>query len=227
MKLNRIPKVVSYKEKAYNELKNAIINQAIKPGETLNERTLANDLGISRTPIREALQLLESEGWVVTEPCKGTWVKEITLEDIEEVFQMRLALEPFAVGLAVHQITEDDQKALHDLYEKQILLCHNVRPLEFTDMDMKFHMYLTGLSKNRRMSQSISSLMDIMNMYIIRTIKNETRYAIAAEEHATIIKALFEKDVASAQQAVVYHLEQAQETILRDLTEGRKSGKVK
>ncbi|MGI6093476.1 MAG: GntR family transcriptional regulator [Veillonellaceae bacterium] len=223
MKLNRIPKLVSYKERVYNELKHAIINHDINPGETLNERTLANDLGISRTPIREALQLLESEGWVITEPCKGTWVKEVTLEDIDEVFQMRLALEPFAVGLAADKINESVRKALNALYAKQKRLCKEVSPLEFTDIDMDFHMYLTSLLGNHRLNQTISGLMDIMNMYIIRTIKNQARYAVAAEEHAAIIKALAEKDAVGAQQAVTFHLKQAQASIHRDFAEWKKN----
>ena len=213
MKLNRIPKVISYKEKAYNEIKSAISNTIITANDILNERSLANDLGISRTPIREALQLLENEGWVVTEPCKGTRVKEITIDDIREVYEMRLALEPYAIKLAIKNITKNELDQLRKISESQLQLCAGIHPENFTEADMNFHMSISAISKNSRLINTINSFMDIMGMYIIRTIKNDNRYIDAAKEHIDIIDAVLKKDVLSAEKAVASHLEKAYTSI--------------
>lgn len=74
----KVAKTASFKEQVYQKLKTAIINQVLQPGEQLNERTLAENLGISRTPLREALHRLEAEGWIVTEAWKGTYVSDIS-----------------------------------------------------------------------------------------------------------------------------------------------------
>lgn len=209
MKLNRIPKMVSYKEKVYDVLKEAIITNELKQNEMINERTLATKLGISRTPIREALHLLENEGWIMTEPCKGTWVKEVTLQDIAEIYQMRLALEPLAVELAIHRIDDSAYKVLTQLFEKQSKIDLRVDDKTFTDMDMDFHLYIAEISGNQRLMQEMSSFMTIMSMYVIRTIRRAQPYSVPIGEHAAILDAMLQQDIRAAKEAVRKHINRA------------------
>lgn len=211
MSLKQITKFTSYKENVYQQLKAAIISQKLKQGEQLNERALANELGISRTPIREALHLLENEGWVVSEPCKGTWVKEITTQDLDEVFQMRLAFEALAVELAVEHLTEERCVALRRLLALQVTTGIEAEP--FTDVDMELHLYLAEISDNRRLFQTTNGLMDVMGIYIIHTIRKPERYIAAAEEHKAIIQAILDRDATRAKEAMVYHINQARAVI--------------
>lgn len=218
MNIKQIPKMISYKEKVYHELKQAIINNELKQGEMLNERTLAVKLGISRTPIREALHLLENEGWVETEPCRGTWVKEITEKDVSEVYQMRTALETLAVELAIEQISDEQNRGIMQILKQQLDFDTDMDVNTFTTADMDFHLYIAKISGNRRLFQSMESFMDIMNMYVIRTIRRTQPYSVPIREHAIILNAILQKDVALAKEAVIGHIARARVTAIENLT---------
>lgn len=215
MVLNQLEKAVSYKEKVYDELKSAIIALRLKPGEALNERSLADTLGISRTPVREALQRLENEGLVVTEPWKGTRVKEITAEDIEEVFQLRLALEPLAVELAIHNMSDGDDAVIEQLHNEQRRHWENYDADEFIKADMKLHTFLVNLSGNKRLIQIIGNLIDSMRRLGISAIQTEERCRETMEEHSALIKALKERDLPQARQAMTYHVLRTRATVYR------------
>ena len=100
-------RTIVYKEKVFEELKRAIISRTYQPGEILNERKLASEMDVSRTPVREAIQLLANEGWVKVIPWKGAVVQSVTLQDIEESMQLRMAIEPVVIDLVMpdHEAT--------------------------------------------------------------------------------------------------------------------------
>lgn len=215
--MNRIPKMVSYKEKAYQEIKQAILNQKMKSGTPLNERMLAGELGISRTPIREALHLLEKEGWVVTEPCKGTWVKEITAKDIVEVYQMRIVLEELAVELIVNQLNQQKEIELRNLLEQQDLLEDTIDIEQFTKIDIDFHMRLSEMAGNSRLFTTMRSFMDIMNMYLLRTIRKTQPIAVPKKEHIEIVTAILQRSILSAKAAMNRHMTKACHAAMENL----------
>lgn len=209
MKLNRISKLESYKDKAYHEIKEAIIKQKLSSGDPINERTLAEELGISRTPIREALSLLAKEGWIVSEPCRGTWVKEITPKDITEIYQMRLALEELAVELIVNRLDERLKSELAELRTEQQSLDDELDIETFTDLDMNFHLFLAQSSDNTRLYHTMNSFMSIMNMFLLRTIRTAQPTIIPREEHVEILSAILEKNIPRAKKAVRSHMRKA------------------
>lgn len=217
MVLNRISKMVSYKERAYREIKEAILSQKLESGTPLNERTLAEELGISRTPIREALHLLESEGWVVTEPCRGTWVKEITIKDIVEVYQMRTALEGLAVELITDQLDQQKEAELKELLAQQKLLEDLMDTEEFTRIDMSFHLRLAEMVDNTRLLCTMNSFMDIMNMYLLRTVRRTQPISVPREEHIEIITKMLQRDSSSAREAMKQHMTRACLTAKKNL----------
>lgn len=87
--MKRITKDLSYREKVYEELKIAITEQVLLPGSVLNERKIAEQLSVSRTPVREAMQMLETEGWVTILPRRGFFVNPITIEEVQEICEAR------------------------------------------------------------------------------------------------------------------------------------------
>lgn len=225
MGLNQISKVVSYKEKVYDELKQAILRNDLKSGELLNERALADSLGISRTPVREALQLLEKEGWVETEPCKGTWVRHITGKDIAEIYQMRLIMEPLAIDLAIQTMGEEEMHKLQAILNSQKVLNNrivnqefsNIENKNFTDRDMEFHLYLAQLSGNRLLYQTMNSFMDIMSRYLLQTIRVKQPYSVPISEHEEILNAILQRNSVAAQNAVIEHIKRAYNTAIETM----------
>ncbi|HAA47289.1 MAG TPA: hypothetical protein DCE03_02200, partial [Synergistaceae bacterium] len=104
----------------YETLREAIFRKELKPGDKLVENDLAEKLDVSRTPVREALRMLESEGLIERNPRKGLFVKGFTAEDVMEIYSIRQALEALAIRICCQRITEDEVAELKDLYAKMV-----------------------------------------------------------------------------------------------------------
>ena len=132
-------------------LRQAIKEGILKPGERLMEIQLADELGVSRTPIREAIRKLELEGFVVMIPRRGTYVADISLKDVVQVFEIRSALEELAAGLAAERITPDE---LEELERILVEINEYIDRDEFdkiVDTDIRFHGVLYRASRNNRL----------------------------------------------------------------------------
>ena len=208
MQLARIPKLDSYKELAYAEIKAAIVTQRVRAGAPLNERTLAEQLGVSRTPVREALRLLENEGLVVIEPGRGTWVKAFAVKDIVEIYQMRLALESLAAELIVQHFDKRVEAALAELLRQQEAMTGQTAAAAFVDSDIALHMGLARLSGSKVLYQTMSRLMGIVNVFLLRAVWTGQR-AAAQDGHREIVAALLARKLPETKRSIVRHLERA------------------
>ena len=218
MQLKPIPKVVSYKERVYTELKQAIMRGELKAGAMLNERALALHLGISRMPVREALQRLETEGWVEREPCRGSWVRKVTREDITELYQMRRGLETLGVELVMRTLTGGAREKMQRMARKLETMPCEMEYEAFVQMDIEFHLYLAQLSGNRLLHQSMRGLMERMTMYVIQTcIRKSDPFEVPIREHAGILRAILAGDVQSAQAAMEQHIKRAYGAAMENL----------
>lgn len=215
MGITQVAKTVSYKEKIYEEIKTAIINQVLKPGEQLNERALAEKLGISRTPLREAFKRLETEGWVVTEARRGTYVTEITEQDIEEVFQLRMALEVMVIELIIQKIAPGQLLNMKKIHQNQAKLGDECKAGDFIEQDRKFHLYLAELTGNKKLLQILANLSDMMRRLGVAALHTAERYQETLQEHSGIIEALEMQDLAKAKQAVLSHVLNTQKAAYR------------
>lgn len=213
--INKVEKTVSYKDRVYKEIKSAIISQRLKAGEQLNERMLAEQMGISRTPVREALSMLENEGWILTEPWKGTFVLDLTLQDVEEVFQMRMVLEPLVVELIIPKLDEKICGAMQDILNEQQKHMQELNADEFIRVDRDFHMFLCDLTGNKRLIQVLGNLSDMLQRLGIKAISQEARYKEVLDEHAKIINALLDNDPVKAKQAMLYHILRTKEYVYK------------
>ena len=139
-------------------LRDAIRSGILKPGERLMEIQLAEELGVSRTPVREAIRRLELEGYVIMMPRRGTYVANLSIRDVNEVFEIRTSLESLSSGLAAERITDDELERL------QRLLVQIGSYIEIGDMekivetDTEFHDLLYQASRNQRLVGIISRL---------------------------------------------------------------------
>jgi Transcriptional regulators len=215
MGLTKLARAISCKEQVYEKLKTAIINQVLKPGERLNERILAENLGISRTPLREALHRLESEGWIFTKPWKGTYVSNITEQDIEEVFQLRGTLEIMVIELITQQMNPEQLLRIDEIHQMQIRLGDEFKAGEFIEIDKSFHMYLAELTGNKRLIQILGNLSDMMQRLGITAIQTNERYRETLQEHTSIIDSLKTKDIIKAKQDMLYHVLKTRKTVYR------------
>ncbi|HWR38822.1 MAG TPA: GntR family transcriptional regulator [Patescibacteria group bacterium] len=202
-------------------LREAIISGVLKPGERLMEIQLAEELGVSRTPVRESIRKLELEGFVVMVPRRGTYVADLSIKDINEVFEIRTALDVLAAGLAAERITEEE------LEQMERLLVQIGEHMDDGDMekiietDSLFHDILYKATRNDRLFGIISNLREQFTRFRSISMKYPGRIVKTVEEHRQLVEAIGSRNPELAQQIAREHMENAEHTLLQDLNERR------
>jgi len=217
-------KLDSYKplrEVVSEALREAIINQTLKPGERLMEIQLAEELGVSRTPIREAIRRLELEGFLVMVPRRGTYVADLSLKDINEVFEIRTALDVLAAGLAAERITEEELEQMERLLVQIGERIDKGDAEAIVDADGQFHDILYRASRNDRLVGIISNLREQFTRFRTISMAYPGRIKNTLEEHRRLVEAIGQRDPELAQQYAREHMENAEQTLLTDLNERR------
>lgn len=206
-------------------LRQAIHNGMLKPGERLMEIQLAEELGVSRTPIREAIRRLELEGFLVMVPRRGTYVADISIKDINEVYEIRTALDVLAAGLAAERITEEELEQLERLL---VEISENIEkndPEGIVNADGKFHDILYRASRNDRLVGIINNLREQITRFRSISMAYPGRLQNTLEEHRRLVEAIGQRDPEQAMQYAREHLENAEQTLLNDLNDRRNSNK--
>ena len=201
----------------FNTLRQAILTGELKPGERLMEIHLANRLGVSRTPIREAIRKLELEGLVIMVPRKGAEVAQITEKNMRDVLEVRKALEELAVELACQRMTSDQVSELHTACENFKIAVQTHKITKITEADVSFHDIIFNSTNNQRLIQMINNLGEQMYRYRLEYIKEEKHHEKLIKEHEDILQAIEEKNVGSAIEAVTVHIDNQEEGIIRTL----------
>lgn len=203
----------------FQTLRGAILKGDLKPGERLMELQLASKLGVSRTPIREAIRMLEQEGLAVTIPRKGAEVAKMTEKDMEDVLEIRLSLEGLAVRLSCEKITAgtlQELKVAMDEFEKKT---KGGQFVEIAKADVKFHDILYQASNNPKLQQLLSNLREQMYRYRVEYLKDVSIYPRLIEEHQKMYEALKAKDSALAVSYVERHLHNQAEAVKKIIRE--------
>lgn len=219
-------KLDSYKplrEVVAETLREAIVNGMLKPGERLMEIQLAEELGVSRTPVREAIRKLELEGFVVMIPRRGTYVADLSIKDINEVFEIRTALDVLAAGLAVERITEDELEQLERLLVEIGELIEEDDADKIVESDSQFHDILYRASRNDRLVGIINNLREQFTRFRSISIQYPGRMQKSVEEHRRLVEAIASRDTDLAQQLAREHMENSEQTLLQDLNERRQT----
>ncbi|HWR45015.1 GntR family transcriptional regulator [Sporomusa sp.] len=219
-------KLDSYKplrEVVAETLREAIVNGILKPGERLMEIQLAEELGVSRTPVREAIRKLELEGFVVMIPRRGTYVADLSIKDINEVFEIRTALDVLAAGLAVERITEDELEQLERLLVEIGELIEQDDADKLVESDSQFHDILYRASRNDRLVGIINNLREQFTRFRSISIQYPGRMQKSVEEHRRLVEAIASRDTDLAQQLAREHMENSEQTLLQDLNERRQA----
>lgn len=219
MEQKRIPiNLNQYKplrEIVFEAIREAIIQGKLEPGERLMEIQLAEELGVSRTPVREAIRKLELEGFVVMIPRKGAYVAGISLHDITDVFEVRAALESLAAGLAAERITEEELEELDRRLVQIAEVSNGKSDLDVVvERDTNFHDVIYKASRNKTLMQILSRLQDQIQRFRTTSLAQPGRTKIAVKEHRQIVDAIANRDVELAQTLAREHIESAEQSML-------------
>ena len=198
----------------FNTLRRAILRGELKPGERLMEIQLANKLGVSRTPIREAIRKLELEGLVLMIPRKGAEVAEITEKNLRDVLEVRGALEELAVQLACERMDKEKLKELHAAADhfREILDSDDITAIG--EADEAFHDVIFAATDNTRLVQLLNNLREQMYRYRIEYLKKKECHPQLLEEHAAIMKAIEEHDKEKATRITGQHINNQVDTVV-------------
>jgi DNA-binding GntR family transcriptional regulator len=213
----------SYKplrELVLEAIREAIKNGTLQPRERLMEIQLADDLGVSRTPVREALRKLEQEGFIVMVPRKGAYVSDLSMKDVADVFEIRAALDGLAGGLAAERITEDELELMERmLVEKGEAINQNDID-KLVEADTRFHEAMYMASRNERLSNIISNLREQIQRFRLTSLSVPGRREDSLKEHRQILEAIQARDIQLARQLAQEHIENAETVLIDSLKKG-------
>ena len=213
-----LEKQLPYKHKVYAAIKKDILQGHYAPGDILNERRLSEELGISRTPVREALQMLEQDGWLKMETYKGAVVREFDPHYMRNLSRIRTALEVCALEEAVSNITEKDLEELARIQDMQKKTLEKFDVKSFITWDQQFHSYLYDLSQNQELIHLLRNYYDIFRFLGTQAVlSTEERRHSTLAEHQRILDSLKEGNDTEAVQALKAHMQNTELNILRQL----------
>ena len=207
----------SLAEDIVDHLREAIYSGHLAPNERLREEVLASVLGLSRGPVREALAQLEREGLVIREPHRGATVARLSMEDLDEVHSLRLALEQLAVRQAIRTADEryfDEMQKVID--EMGVCLARGITTQEAAELDTRFHELICEASGHKRLLNMWANLRPQIHIFLLsRNVVNNDFRTYMVPDHQIILDILRARDEARALEMLEAHLKGAYERILK------------
>lgn len=207
----------------FNTLRQAILKGELEPGERLMEIQLAERLGVSRTPIREAIRKLELEGLVLMIPRKGAEVAKISEKSLRDVLELRRSLEELAIELACQRMTQEEIDELEDAQRAFRKAVDSKDVMLMAETDEKYHEIIYQGTKNSRLVQILNNLREQMYRYRLEYIKDADKRQILLIEHDNILKAVRNRKVAEAKAAMREHIDNQEITVSRNIKEKEES----
>ena len=203
----------------FNTLRRAIITGEFAPGERLMEISLANRLGVSRTPVREAIRKLELEGLVIMIPRKGAHVAKITEKSLRDVIEIRCVLEEFAASRACERITEEGKEKLKEAHRQFVEAAQTNDIIDIVEKDEQFHDAIFQATCNDRLITIINNLREQFYRYRMEYVKDIEQHSVLVTEHEQLLHAIFNQDSETAKQIMRTHLKNQQEGVIQAIQE--------
>ena len=198
----------------FNTLRQAILRGELKPGERLMEIQLANKLGVSRTPIREAIRKLELEGLVLMIPRKGAEVAEITEKSLRDVLEVRRALEELSVQLACEKITKEEIRELERVAKEFQQVVKSSDITEIAEVDVRFHDIIYTATDNQKLIQLLNNLREQMYRYRVEYLKRDGVFPQLIAEHEAIIRHIENNEKEKATEVMCRHIDNQLEAVI-------------
>ena len=203
----------------FNTLRQAILKGELAPGERLMEIQLAERLGVSRTPICEAIRKLELEGLVLMIPRKGAEVAKISEKSLRDVLEVRRSLEELAIELACQRMTPEDIVQLEKKQEEFQAAITKGKVMEIAETDEAYHDVIYKGTCNDRLIQMINNLREQMYRYRLEYIKDENKRPILLVEHENILRAVKQRKTEEAKEAMREHIDNQEITVSKNIKE--------
>jgi DNA-binding GntR family transcriptional regulator len=213
-KLPKIGSDLSLSERAYRVIKDSILNNRLKPREILSEEMLAKQLGISRTPVREALKKLAFERLVMLNPGKNAVVADISEEDMRNVFTIRVALEPVAARLAAENITGKQINKLEEMLRGQEEALESEDYELYLQKDYEFHTSMARYTNNEQLYDIIVSISTQVQRFLILSQTLQKSSPDALKEHKEVLMAIKNRNPAEAEEMMRRHVNNVTTRIL-------------
>lgn len=201
----------------FNTLRQAILKGELKPGERLMEIQLAEKLGVSRTPIREAIRKLELEGLVLMIPRRGAEVAKISHKSLQDVLEVRRSLEELATDLACQRMKEKDIEALTSAEDRFRKAIDSGDEMEIAEADEAYHDIIYNATGNRKLIQIINNLREQMYRYRLEYIKDEAQRGTLLTEHEKILEAIRIRDIIRAKALMKEHIDNQEMTVAKNI----------
>lgn len=204
--------------KAYQWIRDAIESREIKMGAQLPENQLARKIGISRTPIREALRSLEQDGYVKIIPQKGAFVSEISFDDLKEIYDIRKLLEPFAALSAVNRIPEEEIDEMERGWEslKKTTASKEISLSQVSEMDLLLHMTITKYAANKRIGAMITTYHAQIKRFQKLSAQSLANIQETIGQHLEILEKLRERDANGLSSLLYDHIAKSESNIMKD-----------
>ncbi|MBO6147722.1 MAG: GntR family transcriptional regulator [Lachnospiraceae bacterium] len=211
------------RDTVFNQLRMQILHGELKPGERLMEVTLANKLGVSRTPVREAIRMLEQEGLAVILPRRGAHVASINNKQLEDMLEARRTLEGFTVNAACTHITRTELLHLRELNEDFRVAVESGDAVEIADRDFLFHEAIAVASGNAKIAEILNHLREQLFRYKYEYIKDTDKHSHLVEEHEAICQAFERADNNMAVEVIQMHIDNQELAIYYHLEENKQT----
>ena len=202
----------------FQTLRKAILTGELMPGERLMEIQLAEKLGVSRTPIREAIRKLELEGLVMNIPRRGAQVAEISERGLRDVLEVRRALDTFCAELACERISDEEKEALKKACKDFEDAVQTKDVTVIAKADVAFHDIIVGATGNERLVALLNNLAEQMYRYRFEYIKDFSQHGKLIEEHRVLMDAILKGNIIGARDAAREHIDNQEKSILMQIS---------
>lgn len=209
------------REMVYEELKMQILTGAIVPGTRMMEVELAQEMGVSRTPIREAIRKLEKEGLVTIEPRRGAYASQISTSDMVEILEVRQNMEGLAAFFAASRMQPEKMEELKEASSKYNDAVTSGDIENMIKYDTKFHRIIVESCNNKILLQMIEQLQELVLRFRYIYYDNFKRAEHMPEEHAMIMNTIASKDAEAAREAADVHIDRLKELIIKEGVQGK------
>jgi len=210
-----LPKFSSLRDRVFSQLQNDILNGMYEPGESLIESKLSEELGVSRTPIREAIRQLELEGLVKTIPNKGATVSGITNQDIEDIYTIRMLIEGLAARWAAEKITPKELKELQEAVDLEEFYTNKNETDQLLKFDTRFHDIIYKACKSKPLMHTLSTFHHYVQKARSISMSSPERAAQVLKEHKAILQAIIDGDGEKAEKLSTEHVRNASINLIK------------
>ncbi len=190
----------------FEKIRDDILNGKYKRGEKIIEAKLAEELGVSRTPVREALKQLELDGLIENIPNRGVMVKGITKQDIQDIYTIRMAIEGIAAKWAIERMDDEDIEKLKEIFELMEFYTFKNDVDKVAELNTAFHEAIYNATKSRYLEHVLKDFQYFMKTTRYKSLKTEGRLQLTLEEHRKVLEAFIKRDSDEAVTVLLKHL---------------------